>query len=77
MESIRKNFSSIGTGGNGYNAVPALRAYPYGKNIDLNKFKKPLDFSNENLLNLQMSNPYFNFPNSLATGKKYKTNQVW
>lgn len=70
MESIR-------VGGNAYNALPVFKAYPYGKNVDMSIFRKPMDFSNENLLKLQMSNPYFNFPNSLAVGKKFKTNQVF
>ena len=77
MESIKRGFNSNGSGGNGYDAVPAQRAYPYGKGLDLNKFKKPVQFSLEALLDLQKSNPYHNFPNSLATGKKYKTNQVF
>lgn len=77
MESIRKGFNSNGTGGNGYDAVLPKRAYPYGKNIDLSKFKKPVEFSYKALLDLQNANPYHNFPNSLATGKKYKTNQVF
>jgi hypothetical protein len=70
MESIR-------IGGNGYNALPVFKAYPYGKNVDMSLYEKPLEFSNENLLKLQLSNPYFNFPNCLAVGKKYKTDQVY